>query len=66
MNIFMSLLTIGVGFIWVGSVSADAPPGILGDVTTRNDASNPVPVSIRDPVPVEDQELVQCFCFVQR
>ena len=66
MNTFRSLLTIGAGFILVGSVSDDAPPRILPDVTIQNDASNSVPVSIRDPVPVQDQESVGCSCFVQR
>jgi hypothetical protein len=46
----MSLLTIGVGFIFVVGASAKAPLGILGDVTVQNDASNPVPVTIESTV----------------
>jgi hypothetical protein len=46
----ISLLTIGVGFIFVVGASAGKPAGILGDVTVQNDASNPVPVTIESTV----------------
>ena len=61
----MILLMVSVGFVWVGSVSAEPPLGILGDVTVQNDSTNPVPVIIQNPVPVQNQELVEYSCFEQ-
>lgn len=54
---FMSLLTIGVGFIFVIGASAEPPLGILGDVTVTNtpldvnvtnDANSPVPIVVQN------------------
>jgi len=52
---------LGVGSIWVGGAVAEAPMGIIGDVTVQNDATHPVPVTIQgqngneqEPVPVRD------------
>ena len=47
MKTFLSVLILGVGFIWVVGVSAEPPPGVGGEVTVKNDDTNPVPVVIQ-------------------
>ena len=49
----------------MGSVSAEPPLGILGDVTVQNDSTHPVPVIIQNPVSVQNQELVEYECTQQ-
>jgi hypothetical protein len=51
----MSLLTIGVGFIFAVGASAEPPLGIIGEVTVQNDASDPVPVVVQGSVVVEEK-----------
>jgi len=57
---FLNVLMLGVGLIWTGGAFAEAPMGIIGDVTVQNDDTNPVPVEITngesDPVAVKLSE----------
>ena len=46
-NTLVSLLALGIGFIFAVGASAAPPVGILGDVTVQNDDSNPVPVVVQ-------------------